>query len=271
MGNIVYKDIVLSVKLELDTFCPHRMEDHVLMYLDEGIVELTEGNSTTRLSSGDCAFIRKDCNVMMNKRCVDGKPFTATFLTFKRSFLQETFRSLDKASLPSNARRSNSSVIKLPNNRPDIKSLFDSLKPYYESNTSPSDELLKLKMLEGMYVILNTDKNLYASLFDFTEPWKIDILDFMNRNFRYNLSIKEIANYTGRSLSTFKRDFKKLSTLTPERWIMQRRLEEAHKLLEHRTKKISDICFAVGFKNLSHFSKAYKQMYGTSPIKNETN
>lgn len=210
------------------------MEEHVLMYLDEGMVELTENNHTTRLTSGDCAFIRKDCNVMMNKKCIDGKPFMATFLTFKRSFLQETFRSFDKATLPSNARRSNNSVIKLPNNRPGIKSLFD-------------------------------------SLFDFKEPWKIDILEFMNRNFRYDLLIKQIANYTGRSLSTFKRDFKKLSPLTPERWIMQRRLEEARKLLEHCTKKISDICFAVGFKNLSHFSKAYKQMYGTSPIKNETN
>lgn len=121
------------------------MEDHVLMYLDEGMVELTENNHTTRLTSGDCAFIRKDCNVMMNKKCIDGKPFMATFLTFKRSFLQETFRSFDKATLPSNARRSNNSVIKLPNNRPDIKSLFDSLKPYYESNITPSDELLKLK------------------------------------------------------------------------------------------------------------------------------
>ena len=49
------------------------MEDHVLMYLDEGMVELTENNHTTRLTSGDCAFIRKDCNVMMNKKCIDGK------------------------------------------------------------------------------------------------------------------------------------------------------------------------------------------------------
>ena len=79
------------------------MEDHVLMYLDEGMVELTENNHTTRLTSGDCAFIRKDCNVMMNKKCIDGKPFMATFLSFKLSF--------DKATLPSNARRSNNSVI----------------------------------------------------------------------------------------------------------------------------------------------------------------
>ena len=38
-------------------------------------------------------------------------------------------------------------------------------------------------MVEGVYVLLNTDKNLYASIFDFTDPWKIDILEFMERNY----------------------------------------------------------------------------------------
>lgn len=270
MGVIKFGDIVFNINCTLDTFCPHYVEEHVLLYLEQGMVEITGNRQTVRLLSGDCAFIRKNCDVMMNKKLVDGKPFLATFLNFKRDFLLDTFRSIDKASLPSDVTRNDASVIKLPNNRPDIKSLFDSLKPYFESDIKPSAELLKLKMTEGLYVILNTAPNLYATLFDFTDPWKIDILEFMNQNFRKNLSIKEIANYTGRSLSTFKRDFKKLSKLTPERWIIRRRLEEAQKMLEHRTNKISDICFAVGFKNLSHFSKAYKQMYGVSPINYET-
>lgn len=267
MKTIRYGDIVQSVYFTLDTFCPHRMSEHVLLYVNDGEIELTEKNKKTRLHSGDCAFIRKDCNVMMNKRILNGRPFVATFLTFKRDFLQETYRNIDQNTLPDYAKRNTTSVIQLPGSRPDIKSLFESLKPYYESDIKPSDELLRLKMTEGLYVILNTDKNLYASLFDFADPWKIDILEFMNRNFRNDLSINEIANYTGRSLSTFKRDFKKLSDLTPERWIIKRRLEEAHMRLENRTEKITDICYSVGFKNLSHFSKAYKQMYGASPIR----
>ena len=60
-------------------------------------------------------------------------------------------------------------------------------------------------MNEGLYVILNTDENLYASLFDFTEPWKIYLLEFMNENYMYDLSMEEIYGYTGRSLATFKR------------------------------------------------------------------
>ncbi len=62
-------------------------------------------------------------------------------------------------------------------------------------------------MIEGVYVLLNTDINQYASLFDFVEPWKIDILEYLNENYMFDLSMNEIASYTGRSLAIFKRDF----------------------------------------------------------------
>lgn len=103
-------------------------------------------------------------------------------------------------------------------------------------------------MTEGLYVLLHTDKNLYASLFDFVEPWKIDILDYLNENYMCDLSMEEIASYTGRSLATFKRDFAKVSELTPQKWIIKRRLEAAHDLIKSGKKKVSEICFDVGIQ-----------------------
>ncbi len=122
-------------------------------------------------------------------------------------------------------------------------------------------------MTEGLYVVLNTDKNLYASLFDFADPWKIDILDFLSKNYMHDLSMEEIASYTGRSLSTFKRDFSRISPLTPQRWIMQKRLEVAHTEIVKKGRKVSEVCMDVGFKNLSHFSRLYKRAYGAAPTK----
>ena len=80
-----------------------------------------------------------------------------------------------------------------------------------------------------------------------------------------DISMEEIANYTGRSLSTFKRDFKKCSTLSPREWLIRRRLEAARELIRKGGRKVSDICSEVGFKNLSHFSKIYKETYGIPP------
>ena len=69
-------------------------------------------------------------------------------------------------------KRDKISLYKLPSNRPDIVSLFESMTPYFDSSIHPTEELLQLKRMEGIYVLLNTSKNLYASVFDFADPWK---------------------------------------------------------------------------------------------------
>lgn len=93
---------------------------------------------------------------------------------------------------------------------------------------------------------------------------KIDLKDFMEKNFRCDMSMSEFARASGRSLSTFKRDFKKISDLSPERWLTDRRLRAAIELLK-RGRRVSDTCFDVGFKNVSHFSATFKKKFGMTP------
>lgn len=112
---------------------------------------------------------------------------------------------------------------------------------------------------------MNIDNRFCPVLFDFTEPWKIDILDFMNENYMYDLSVEDIAGFTGRSMATFKRDFKKISALSPQKWLIDKRLRVAYDKLRHENRKISDVYLEVGFKNLSHFSSAFKRQFGYAP------
>ncbi len=260
-----YSDIFLAMYFDDGMSCLHRNHSHVLVYMYSGELEIKEREKITRLHKGDCAFIRKDFSVQLTKQGYKGQQFKAIFLMFTAQFLRDFYSKLDKRLLPKDAHRSRVSLCKLPSSRPDIVSLFESMTPYFNSGVQPTDDLLRLKMVEGMYVLLNTDKDLCASLFDFVDPWKIDIMDFMEKNYMNDLTLKEIANYTGRSLATFKRDFSKLSDLPPQKWIVRRRLEAAHALIQSGRRKVTEICFSVGFKNLSHFSKAYKGMYGCSP------
>ena len=201
----------------------------------------------------------------LQKHANKDNPYRSIVLKFTRPFLREFYQTLDKNDIPVESKREKVSLRVLPNNRPDIRSLFESVVPYFDSGIKPSDDVLKLKMIEGIYVLLNTDRNLYASLFDFVDPWKIDIVDYLNENYMHDLSMEEIAGYTGRSLATFKRDFAKISELTPQKWIIRRRLETAHDLIKSGKKKVTEACFDVGFKNLSHFSKVYKETYGYAP------
>ena len=81
----------------------------------------------------------------------------------------------------------------------------------------------------------------------------------------YEFTMEELAHYTGRSLATFKRDFKKVSDLTPEKWLIRKRLEVAYTMMQEGGKKIVDVYAQVGFKNQSHFSSAFKKQYGIAP------
>jgi len=248
-----------------DQDCAHENYEHTLIYICSGELEIDERGKKTVLYEGDCAFMRRDNRMWLQKKAEENRPYHSVVLKFSRTFLREFYQTLDRQQVPMESKRENTSLYILPNNRPDIRSLFESITPYFETGEKPSDELLKLKMIEGVYVLLNTDKNLYASLFDFVEPWKIDILDFLNENYTDDLTMEEIAAYTGRSLATFKRDFKKISDFPPQKWLIQKRLKKAYELIKNEGKKVTDVCYEVGFKNRSHFSMAFKKEFGISP------
>lgn len=248
-----------------DRGCAHCNREHTLIYIYSGELEITENSHKTILRPGDCAFMRRDNRLWLQKRAGHDKPYRSVVMKFSRKYLKGFFQSIARRDIPENASRQKLSLLKFPSRRPDIASLFESLIPYFDSGITPDEEILRMKMDEGMLAILKTDKNLYASLFDFAEPWKIDIADFMEQNYMNDLSMEEMAYYTGRSLATFKRDFRKISELSPGKWLIRRRLEAARDLISKGGRKISEVCFDVGFKNLSHFSKSYKELYGTAP------
>jgi AraC-like DNA-binding protein len=262
---IRYSDIFLSCFANNAKKHSSMAKEHYLGYIYSGEMEINERGKITRIHKGECVFIRKDNQVSMTKQPKNGEQFKSIFLSFPRKFLREFYQTMDKTQLPQNAKRQKVSVYKLPADRPDIRSLFESMTPYFDSPIPPTNELLMLKMMEGVYCLLNTDRNFCAALFDFTEPWKIDILDYLNENYMYDLSIEEISSFTGRSLASFKRDFKKISPLSPEKWLIQKRLEVAHDKIRNENKKASDVYLETGFKSLSHFSTAFKRQYGFPP------
>lgn len=258
-------NVLIGCYVNSDCHCTRENREHTLLYLLSGELEIEENGCTTTLHPGDCAFMRRDVRMHLQKKPGRYGPYRSVVLKFLRPFLREFYKGLSPDRIPFESRRSRQSLYLLPHNRPDIQSLFKSVMPYFESGEQPSPDVLKLKMTEGVYVLLHTDPKLYASLFDFVEPWKIDILDYLNENYMFDLSMSEIARYTGRSLSTFKRDFAKVSDLTPQKWIFRRRLEAARDLIRSGSKSITEVCFEVGFKNLSHFSRLYKECFGMPP------
>lgn len=259
-----YHDIFFSYYFNNETSCTQMIDNHMLVYVYSGEILLEEHGRQIALHRGDCAFLRRDNRVRMTKQPLGDEQFQGIFMIFKRNFLRDFYQGLDKKSIPGDIEKPELSVIKLPK-AADIDSLFSSMMPYFDSDKEPAKELMQLKLQEGVYSLLSIDKRYYPALFDFTEPWKIDILDFMEENYMMDLTMEQIASFTGRSLASFKRDFKKISNLPPQRWLIDKRLKVAHEEIRNGNKKVSDVYLEVGFKNLSHFSSAYKKQFGMAP------
>src|SRR5690606_33853711 len=152
-------------------------------------------------------------------------------------------------------------MLKLNQNR-FIAGFFDSLLPYFEQPGQLTKRLSELKTKEAIELLLAYDPRLKDLLFDFSEPFKIDLEAFMNNHFTYNVPIKQFAKLTGRSISTFKRDFRKTFSQTPAKWLKDMRLDKAHFLISEKKQKPSEVYLQVGFDNFSHFSASFKERFG---------
>jgi AraC-like DNA-binding protein len=81
------------------------------------------------------------------------------------------------------------------------------------------------------------------------------------------LSPAVIAHALGISVRYLHAIFRAEDT-SPSRWILQQRLHMASRLLADpgRTdRSVTDIAYAVGFKDASHFTRAFKSGHGVSP------
>lgn len=264
LKTIAYSGVFLSCFSDYSEKCIHATPEHVLVYLYSGQQVIEDRNKKIKLQAGECAFIRRDHRLKMYKNSKGEELYKGISLTFNRSVLREFYSKINKAEVPQKVELSDKNVFKIENDVA-ITSLFQSLTPYFDSNVKPTEAVTNLKLLEGIYALLNSNELLYPILFDFADPWKIDVLEFLNENYADELSMEQIASFTGRSLATFKRDFKKISNLTPQKWLIKKRLEMAYIKLKEQGKKVQDVYVEVGFKNPSHFSTAFKKQYGIPP------
>jgi AraC-like DNA-binding protein len=235
--------------------------EHVLSYQISGTFTINDGQKQYVYNPGDFRFIKRNNLVKFIKR----PPPNGEFKSLSVYLDQETLRnfSMEYGFKASNHYTGDSIIVLKPDAL--FKGLMDSLMPYQQEGVVINEKLQALKLQEAILILLQTNPELKDVLFDFSEPGKIDLEGFMEKNFYFNVQLKRFAYLTGRSLATFKRDFEKLFKTTPNRWLQQRRLQEAYYLIKEKGKAPSDVYLELGFQDLSHFSFAFKKIYGVAP------
>lgn len=247
----------LSRNREGEQFVP----EHVFSYQIAGSVVINDGTKEQVFQEGDFRFHTRNNLIKFVKQPPEKGEYKALSVYLD----QETLRrfSLEygyKAEKPS----AGEAVLGLKPH-PLYKSYLESLAPYRQLDPPTDDNLIALKLREAILVLLQVNPELKDVLFHFGDPGKIDLEAFMNKNFHFNVELKRFAYLTGRSLATFKRDFEKKFHVSPGRWLQQRRLQEAHYRIKEKGAAPSEVYLDLGFEDLSHFSFAFKKMYGVAP------
>ena len=246
---------------EKEQFVP----EHALIHILSGRLSINEADSQSTCMQGETLFVRRNTLAKFTKYPEsNGDAFKALSIFIKKSFLQEYLAKKNiRVGLIDHACAS--LKIKKVAYEPLMQNLFNSLHLHFDSGMKLGTELSEIKTREALLILMQIDTSLYHSLFNFTDPGKIDLEDFMCKNFMFNVPLETFSKMTGRSLSTFKRDFKIIFDQAPSRWLKKKRLEFAYYLIKEKNKAPSDVYLDVGFENLSHFSASFKEAYGYNP------
>lgn len=144
---------------------------------------------------------------------------------------------------------------------------IESLEFYFQNPALVNDELLILKIKELILLLLQTNNadniiSLFSHLFT---PRQANFKEVVQAHLYSNITIPELAVLSGRSLSTFKRDFENYFNDTPANYMKEQKLLKANELLVTTDFSVSEICYEVGFSDTSHFSKLFKLKYNSTP------
>ena len=131
------------------------------------------------------------------------------------------------------------------------------------------DELGRLcEMFRLLPVVFNTSDHIFAG-----KPMNIErdvrrmqqISAYVMAHYIHTISLDDIAAEVGMNRSAFCSYFKRHKGITFSQFVTQYRLNTACELLKHSQKQVSEICFAVGFNDVPHFNRVFKEWKGIAP------
>jgi AraC family transcriptional regulator, exoenzyme S synthesis regulatory protein ExsA len=236
------------------------ISDHFFLYLLKGSMTAYDGKKNYTMKPGEYCIARKNYLIRYTKY-KDNNEFEKIIITLDEPFLK---RFLERHPHTTGTPENDDAFLFVKKNGL-IAKYIQSLEPYYNGSEQIDATFADIKREELLLILLQTEPKLAAVFFQFEAPQKIDLEAFMLQNFRFNISLSRFAYLTGRSLSTFKRDFVKTFGTPPALWLKKKRLSEAYFQISQQHQKPGDIYLDLGFEDLSHFSFSFKKEFGKSP------
>jgi AraC family transcriptional regulator len=88
---------------------------------------------------------------------------------------------------------------------------------------------------------------------------------FVDEHLAADLSLDRMAAVANRSPSTLARRFREEADTTPWRYVMERRVAAAKRLLATTDRSLASIAVDTGFYDQAHLTRTFKRLHGQTP------
>lgn len=148
-----------------------------------------------------------------------------------------------------------------------VKKYFEGVTHLFEHLEAVSEAILVLKLQEIILLLLQTENSpqitqIMRSLFS---KRTFSFKEVVDAHICSPVTLEDLATLTNCSLSSFKREFKKIYESPPGQYIMDKRTEKVAELLRVSDEAISRIGYQCGFSSAAHLSRTFKAKYGVTP------
>ncbi|HLO82470.1 MAG TPA: AraC family transcriptional regulator [Chitinophagaceae bacterium] len=238
-------------------------EENRLLIIVEGGVKLTYGRLEYEVSQHQLVFLKNSTEVECQTIGDSGENNHSEFAIFYlNDDLIKEFSKL--TSLAPNPGFDNNGIM-ITDVHHNFTKFMDSLTPYLHDSEKMDETLVKIKLLEMLFSLKQSDTRMINLLLDSKKELRPNLTTIMEDNLLNSLSLDQLARLAGRSLSSFRRDFISTYNMPPSQWIRERRLRKAREFLVTTRMTVTDICYTLGFENITHFSRLFKSQFGHSP------
>jgi AraC-like DNA-binding protein len=90
---------------------------------------------------------------------------------------------------------------------------------------------------------------------------------WLEKNYKNPLNVEKLAEHADMATSTFHRNFKLITSMSPLQVQKKLRLLEAQRLMLTEGMNTTNAAYKVGYESPTQFNREYKRMFGNSPMK----
>ena len=257
-SSIQYRDSFISIQSYVP-FSIFNMQHtrHRLLFVLSGAATVEHGADVYRMEAGQLIFLKRDIAVSLTAGDASLEIITAVI---GEELLLEFTR---MAALPEGPALQD--AVTVHDSTPQLEDYFITLVHYFTSQNGVEPSLARIKLLELLFCTGAKHPALLKQLLQWKQQVYGDIMAVVCDNLENSLTLSRLAKLSGRCLSSFKRDFHAINNMAPSRWIRQKKLEKAKEMVANTSLAVADVCYTLGFGNVTHFSRLFKSYFGVSP------